>query len=286
MAVSIAKRFASLIQADRGSTRRNAARKRTILFDRLEERTVLSTLIVNPANTCSYRSIQDAVNAAVANDTIQIAPGNYAEDVTVTKPLKLDGLNDGPATGVNLNSLTINLSQYTKLTLDGQLNVSKNLTIGNPSQKGIVLSGGTIAVAGDINANNAYTEGSTMILVNGSGSQALAGTASGIPGRLPALTIAKPTNSPLTITGNVGVVADAGLTYTSGVVNASASTIYLLPIQYHTQALDAQGMSFGNVVVQEGPSTRCRPRATLTSMEASRWSARPPTVPSRSWPRP
>jgi len=40
-----------------------------------------------------FAKIQDAVNAASAGDSIQICPGTYAEQVSVTKPLQLNGNN-------------------------------------------------------------------------------------------------------------------------------------------------------------------------------------------------
>lgn len=50
------------------------------------------TLCVNPSgsNGC-YKKIQSAVNAASANDVINVAAGIYAEDVVVGKPLSLLG---------------------------------------------------------------------------------------------------------------------------------------------------------------------------------------------------
>jgi parallel beta-helix repeat protein len=51
-----------------------------------------ATRCVNPGGTggCSA-SINSAVTAALPNDTIQVAPGTYHEDVIVTKPLSLVG---------------------------------------------------------------------------------------------------------------------------------------------------------------------------------------------------
>ena len=37
--------------------------------------------------------IQDAVNAASAGDSIQICPGTYIEQVSISKPLQLNGNN-------------------------------------------------------------------------------------------------------------------------------------------------------------------------------------------------
>jgi len=55
-----------------------------------------STLCVNPAGShpC-FAKIQSAVNAASNNDTINVAPGTYTEDVVIGKPLSLIGAGAG-----------------------------------------------------------------------------------------------------------------------------------------------------------------------------------------------
>jgi hypothetical protein len=51
-----------------------------------------ATLCVNPSGKGGcYTKIQSAVNAASANDVINVAPGTYTEDVTIGKPLSLIG---------------------------------------------------------------------------------------------------------------------------------------------------------------------------------------------------
>jgi hypothetical protein len=55
-----------------------------------------ATRCVNPGGTGGcYRSINLAVAAAAPNDTIEVAPGTYHEDVVVTKPLSLVGSGAG-----------------------------------------------------------------------------------------------------------------------------------------------------------------------------------------------
>jgi hypothetical protein len=50
------------------------------------------TLCVNPGGTHGcFSKIQDAVNAAMPNDVVQVAPGVYKEMVTIGKPLALIG---------------------------------------------------------------------------------------------------------------------------------------------------------------------------------------------------
>lgn len=51
-----------------------------------------ATLCVNPGGTAGcFAKINDAVAAAAKNDTIQVAPGVYKEDVVIGKPLSLVG---------------------------------------------------------------------------------------------------------------------------------------------------------------------------------------------------
>jgi hypothetical protein len=63
--------------------------------ERLEERALLSTLMVDPTNSADYQTISAAVTAAKAGDTIKVAPGTYDEEVTVNKPLTILGAEAG-----------------------------------------------------------------------------------------------------------------------------------------------------------------------------------------------
>ena len=71
----------------------------------LSQSATAAMLCVNPsaANGC-YATIGAAVTAANANDQINIAPGQYAEDVIVTKPLALVGAGSD-ATIINARGL-------------------------------------------------------------------------------------------------------------------------------------------------------------------------------------
>jgi parallel beta-helix repeat protein len=57
-----------------------------------------NTLCVNPTGSHGcYAKIQPAVNHAFVNDVINVAPGNYKEDVLIDKPLSLIGAGADPS---------------------------------------------------------------------------------------------------------------------------------------------------------------------------------------------
>src|ERR1019366_5670240 len=59
----------------------------------LEERCTPATLRVGA--TEAFTTIQSAVNAAAANDTILVDAGTYQENVTINKALTLEGADHG-----------------------------------------------------------------------------------------------------------------------------------------------------------------------------------------------
>jgi parallel beta-helix repeat protein len=76
----------------RHSQRQHVPRHRHRAVELLEPRQLLAaTLWVDPASTApgDFHTIQAAVNAATSGDTIKVAPGTYAESVTISKPLTI-----------------------------------------------------------------------------------------------------------------------------------------------------------------------------------------------------
>src|SRR5690348_13135118 len=67
--------------------------RRIPLLERMEPRAYLAAHILG--NATVYQTIQAAVNAASPGATINIDAGNYAELVTISKPLTLQGAQAG-----------------------------------------------------------------------------------------------------------------------------------------------------------------------------------------------
>jgi parallel beta-helix repeat protein len=101
---------------------------------------VAATLCVNPRGKSGcFSKIQDAVNAAAAYDTINVAQGKYKEDVVVGKPLSLVGHNSSntviDATGL-LNGLYIDGLDNPGLASV----VVTGFTVKNANLEGIVIT--------------------------------------------------------------------------------------------------------------------------------------------------
>jgi parallel beta-helix repeat protein len=101
----------------------------TILTIAICQTALAATLCVNPGGTAGcFAKIQDAVNAAAANDTIHVAQGTYAEDVVVGKPLSLVGHG----------------SSNTIIDAAGLLNGVYIDGLDNPGLAGVVVTGFTV----------------------------------------------------------------------------------------------------------------------------------------------
>jgi Protein of unknown function (DUF1565) len=98
----------------------------------LEDRTVPATLSV-PSG--SYPTIQAAVNAANPGDTVQVAPGTYSEQLTITNSVALVGSVDGsnnPTTTLTFSAPGGNLVTIQGAAFAG----SKEVTIRNFALQG------------------------------------------------------------------------------------------------------------------------------------------------------
>ena len=137
-----------------------------LLFDKSDDANVGRILIYLPVHNVTqntdFATIQNAVDAATAGDVLLAAAGTYAENVTISKPLTINGANAGvnPNTGSrgaetivvpavnsadpdNGTSVVFQLSNASaNVTLDGLL-----IDGDNPA-----LSGGLVINSADINA--------------------------------------------------------------------------------------------------------------------------------------
>jgi len=81
--------------------------------------TILSAETINVPE--DYPTIQAAINAATAGDTILVAPGTYYENLVIAKSLTLKGAGNeitiidggGKGTGVNITADSVNMSGFT-----------------------------------------------------------------------------------------------------------------------------------------------------------------------------
>ncbi len=118
-------------------------------------------------------------------------------------------------------SYTFTINTGTILTVTGTLSVTggSNVTISTP------VSGATgIEAQGDISISNtgAGGGGTATILINGTGAQSFTSSATAGRGKMPFLKIQKASGT-LTLSGTISESRD--WTYSSGTVNASASTV-------------------------------------------------------------
>jgi parallel beta-helix repeat protein len=92
----------------------------------------------NP-NANSVSTITQAISAVAPNGTIDICPGTYAEQLTITKSLKLVGVNPGPS----------NSSQVLIVPpAGGLLNNATDIDTNQPTAAQIAVQGATVSISG------------------------------------------------------------------------------------------------------------------------------------------
>ena len=136
---------------------RTAGRARKPIFiprlTALEGRTLLATLVVNPAGGPGvFTTIQAAVNAAApaGGDTIQIAPATYMEQVTIDKSLTMMGTAPGVIiqSPTSLDPDNSGLDALVEINNAAVVTVS-DLTIQGPvPTAGITIDAGILVVGG------------------------------------------------------------------------------------------------------------------------------------------
>ena len=119
-----------------------------------------STITVGPSAGDDYSTIQDAVDAASAGDTISVDPGLYTESVDITVPLTLVG--SGAATTTVLGTMALNAPvDLSGFTLEGQATVPDE-SPSNPTTLQIWAGGAGSDVHDNVLANgyqDVYAQG-------------------------------------------------------------------------------------------------------------------------------
>jgi parallel beta-helix repeat protein len=164
--------------------------------------TQTTTLCVNPGGTSGcYATIQLAVNAAAANQVINVAAGTYTEDVTIGKPLSLmgagagqsfidatslpngillDGLNNPGLQDVTVSGFTVENALYEGVLLLNTTAVKVlNNDIVNNDQQGPSTSGSSCAGQPDYETDESYDCGGGLHLLGAVSSNVLGNTVSG-----------------------------------------------------------------------------------------------------------
>jgi parallel beta-helix repeat protein len=119
-------------------------------LEALEDRTLLTTIILNPG-----QSIQAAVNGAASGDTILLNPGTYTQQVTINKSLTLQGNGAGAIiqSPTALTNDSFGLSVLVEVNSGATVNIN-NMTVegpGAPASPNNTLVG--IGVFGGATAN-------------------------------------------------------------------------------------------------------------------------------------
>ena len=138
-----------------------------------------ATLCVNqnPKSGCPYTTIGAAVAAAAAGDTINVAPGRYAEDVHITQPVSLIGAG-AQWTVINAKGLA------NGIFIDG-INGAATITPGSNTLVNVTVSGFSV-----LNANFERNSGAQRVerdLVGQSGQQAMIAPSKSATGLCPGI---------------------------------------------------------------------------------------------------
>lgn len=141
-----------------GGTAAPATSGKGYLIDNLTI-TAPSTIVVDDDLACpnaTFNTIQAAVNAAIAGDTIQVCAGTYPENVSTNKNLTFLG----PQAGVDARTGRTNVSAEAVVGIAaGAFNLQVNP--GTTRVDGFTMSG----------ANTGNGDGAALLLINGSGHQ-------------------------------------------------------------------------------------------------------------------
>ena len=107
--------------------------------------TILYLPVTNTTGPTYYATIQDAIDAAAANDVLEVCAGTYVEDIVVSKSLDIRGpnYNINPNTGMRVAEAIIRPA-----TNDPEAGVLIELQASNTSINGFLLDGDNPSLSG------------------------------------------------------------------------------------------------------------------------------------------
>ncbi|MFM9107862.1 MAG: hypothetical protein ACKOWF_14310 [Chloroflexota bacterium] len=108
--------------------------------------------------TCTYQTVQAAIDAAASGDIITIAPGTYAEDFTIAQTVTLKGCPGGEVilTSATVPRRTILLSEGYDLTLIDVIVDTADYQ-GTPSDNGGIDAMGNLTLCRNAAVRNAFS---------------------------------------------------------------------------------------------------------------------------------
>ncbi len=130
------------------ASRRSASKTSARFFkaiEALEQRTLLAAHIVG--STTSYATIQAAVNAASAGAIINVDPGTYPEQVTISKSLTLRGAQTGVDARSNARHYGVNETVLTGAVSAGLVTSSFYINANDVTIDGFTVQGNTSAAS-------------------------------------------------------------------------------------------------------------------------------------------
>lgn len=145
-----------------GRPRPRLNRRLRTLLEPLEGRALLATLFVDghaagaPDGSAAhpYGTIQAAISASASNDTVVVAPGTYAETLTVAHPLTLLGPNAGKDPNTAARGAEAVIVPPTDNAAGG---IGVLVTASNVTIDGLTLEGKNPALTGALNAASGVT---------------------------------------------------------------------------------------------------------------------------------
>lgn len=222
------------------------------------EHLVAATYYVGACKVGSYNTIQAAVNAVPAGSTIDVCPGTYAEQVTISTPLTLKGVSAGnssqaiisvPASGLSTTTseyfgtvaaqveVTAGPVNITGITVDGTAGTGNCPSV---NYIGIYYGNGSSGTVNDVQVRNQ----NCLTGPNGTG---IAAESTG--GSTQTVTIE---NSNLSNNNLVGIIATCECNQTQPTLNAIITNNYLLNQNEGIVDFNVDGKVSGNFINNNG----------------------------------